>query len=559
MSSAAIERSVEPDFEVIVLGAGPTGLTLANILGMHGVRTLVVERNPGTVGEPRAVSIDDESLRTLQYLGLYQETEPTLVRGYGSYYYSAAGRCFAQVVSTLMDYGFPRRSAFRQPVLEATLRRGLARYPSVQVRFETRVTGFEQAPDAVRVMLEEGGDPSVLQQRSERVSQQVSARYLAACDGGRSMVRESLGVELSGATYDQRWLIVDLEGSVDDFRHTRVYCDPARPALALPGPDNTRRYEFMTLPGDRDEDLLDDGTIRLMLARHSAADAGLIIVRKVIYHFHARVADRWRVGRVFLAGDAAHLSPPFAGQGMNSGLRDAHNLGWKLAAVVNGRLGERVLDTYETERRPHARALIQMAINMGHVMMPRSRLHALLVQGALRLLSLYPPARDYFMQMKYKPKPQFTEGLMTGTAGAALKGRMFIQPPVERRDGTRVLLDEITGNGFAVLECWPQERLAQAEGRRAASAPMPLGALQVGLLRKDQRFVGVRPMPGPHAVLVRDETGQIGRLFAEAGVRGVILRPDRYVAAAIAQDAPPDEAARLLETLGRQTQAPPGA
>ena len=533
--------------DVIVVGAGPTGLAIANILGMHGVRTLVVERNASTVGEPRAVSIDDESLRTLQYLGLYKVIEPTLMRGYGSYYYSAAGRCFAQVVSSLVEYGFPRRSAFRQPVLEATLRAGLGRYASVEVRFQTRLAAFEVVPGGVQVALEDVRDPSL--------RQTVRARYLAACDGGRSMVREALGVELSGATYDQRWLIVDLEGSADDFRHTRVYCDPARPALALPGPDNTRRYEFMTLPGDRDEDLLDDRTIRAMLARHSTADAALSIVRKVIYHFHARVADRWRVGPVFLAGDAAHLSPPFAGQGMNSGLRDAHNLGWKLAAVVNGRLGEQVLDTYETERRPHARALIQMAINMGHVMMPRSRLHALLVQWALRLLALYPPARDYFMQMKYKPKPQFTEGLMTGAAGAALKGRMFVQPMVERRDGTRVLLDEVTGTGFAVLEWLPQERLATAEGRGAASAPLPLGALQVGLLHKDERFVGVRPLSGPHAMIVRDETGQIGRLFAEAGVRGVILRPDRYVAAAIALDAPPDEAARLLETLGRQTTA----
>ena len=549
MADARAEDAARPAgddaFDVIIVGAGPTGLAIANILGMHGVRTLLVERNAGTVGEPRAVSIDDESLRTLQYLGLYQATEPTLLRGYGSYYYSGSGRCFAQVVSSLAEYGFPRRSAFRQPVLEATLRAGLARYASVQVRFQTRLVTFSEVPGAVEVALEDVRDPAR--------RQTVRARYMAACDGGRSMVRESLGVELSGATYDQRWLIVDLEGSLDDFRHTRVYCDPARPALALPGPDNTRRYEFMTLPGDRDEDLLDDATVRSMLARHSAADAGLAIVRKVIYHFHARVADRWRVGRVFLAGDAAHLSPPFAGQGMNSGVRDAHNLGWKLAAVVNGRLGEAVLDTYETERRPHARALIQMAIRMGHVMMPRSRWHALLVQGGLRLLSLYPPARDYVMQMKYKPKPQFTEGLMAGTAGAALKGRMFIQPRVERRDGTRVLLDEVMGTGFAVLEWLPQARLGDAEGRQAASAALPLGALQVGLLRKDERFVGTRSLPGPHAMLVRDETGQIGRLLAEAGVRGVIVRPDRYVAAAIALDAPADEAARLLQDLERQT------
>jgi 3-(3-hydroxy-phenyl)propionate hydroxylase len=542
--------SIEVD--VLVVGAGPTGLALAGILGMHGVRTLLVERNASTVSEPRAVSIDDESLRTLQYLGLYDEVEPRLMRGYGSYYYSAAGRCFARVVSSLAEYGFPRRSAFRQPVLEAQLRQGLARYASVHTRFETRLVSFEDSPGGVSALLED--------LRSPGTTSTVRARYLVGADGGRSLIREALGVQLSGATYDQRWLIVDLEGSVDPFRHTRVYCDPARPALALPGPENTRRYEFMTLPDDRDDELLTDSSVRALLARHSRADAQLTIVRKVIYHFHARIADRWRVGRVFLAGDAAHLTPPFAGQGMNSGMRDAHNLGWKLAAVIQGRLGEGVLDTYQSERRPHARQLIQMAVNMGQVMMPRSRWHAFLVQTGLRLLSLYPPARDYVMQMKYKPKPQFEQGLVTGLAGGQLRGRMFIQPMVERSDGSQRPLDEMIGTGFAVIEWQDQQALHDAPGRALACAPLPLDAIRLGLLRRDERFIGECPGnrsgAAPAPLLARDVTGALAQTLDAARVRGVIVRPDRYVAAAIASDAPAGEAARLLEALRAQAQAP---
>ena len=176
---------------------------------------------------------------------------------------------------------------------------------------------------------------------------------LAACDGARSGIREALKISLIGSTYAQRWLIVDLVGSTDRFRHTRVYCDPARPALALPGPHGTRRYEFMMMPGETAEELLEESRVRGLMARHSAEDEGLEIVRKVVYTFHARVATTWRKGRVLLAGDAAHLTPPFAGQGMNSGVRDVWNLAWKLAAVAQGRANTALLDTYEEIGRAH--------------------------------------------------------------------------------------------------------------------------------------------------------------------------------------------------------------
>ena len=561
------------DAEVAIVGAGPVGLTLANILGLHGIRTLLVERNAATVGEPRAVSIDDEALRTMQYIGLDEVVRSRIVQGYGSYYFSAGGRCFAKVVPDTVEYGFARRSAFRQPVLEAQLREGLARFASVETLFSTEVQGVEEDADGVSVRLAPSraplcGDPSsraplsgepssraplcgepssrapLLRQRPGTQSL-VRARYLVACDGARSPVREALGIGMSGSTYDCRWLIVDLAGSTDRFRHTRVFCDPARPGLALPGPEGTRRYEFMLLPGEDPAAMLDEANVRRLLARHSDEDARLAIVRKVVYHFHARLAERWRAGRIFLAGDAAHLSPPFAGQGMNSGLRDAQNLGWKLAWVLRGGVGPGLLDTYETERKPHAAALIQMAVRMGLVMMPRNRLRAVLTQAAFRALALHRPARDYVMQMKYKPPPRYTAGFLAGAAGTSLRGRMFVQPRVERRDGSTVLLDSLLGAGFAVVE-WHDGTLALA----SPGADRPLDARLVRVIPRDHRFVDTA---SDGVEQVRDATGAIAAAFERANIRGVVLRPDRYVAACLARDADGAECDRVLEALREGT------
>jgi 3-(3-hydroxy-phenyl)propionate hydroxylase len=368
----------------------------------------------------------------------------------------------------------------------------------------------------------------------------VGTRYVAACDGARSGIREGLKIPMGGSTYDQRWLIVDLAGSTDSFRHTRVYCDPARPALALPGPHGTRRYEFMMLPGESAEELVEEKRVRALLGRHSAEDADLDIVRKVVYRFHARIAERWRAGNIFLAGDAAHLTPPFAGQGMNSGVRDGHNLAWKLAAVLRGELGEGVLDTYESERRAHAWSLIQMAVAMGRVMMPLSPVNAFFTQWGFRALSLYPPARDYVMQMKYKPKPRFDHGLVVHGVGAELCGRMFIQPLVETDEVRLVPLDDLLGPGFALIEI---------ERSGSPATPLPATSLsmrRIQVIGRDERFVG---QAAAGVTRVRDASGIIGRTLAESGVRAVLLRPDRYVAAGIALDAGADELGRVLENL----------
>lgn len=504
-------------YSVVIVGGGPVGLTLANLLGASGISTLLAERNLTTVQEPRAVSIDDESLRTMQAIGLVDEVAGAMVAGYGSHYYSASRVCFAKVEPAGRPYGYPRRNAFRQPILEHQLKTALGRFPHVNQHFGWQCDGFTQTPDTVLVRL---AGPA-------GETKQITCDYLVGCDGASSMVRGQLGLELAGTTFDERWLIIDLENNENTTRHTEVFCDRRRPCITLPGPDRTRRFEFKLLPGETDDDLLAPAMAAKLLSTHGA-DPKATIRRKTVYRFHARVAPDWRVGRVFLAGDAAHLTPPFAGQGMNSGIRDAHNLGWKLAAVVNRQAGPLLLDSYERERKPHVWQMVQLALRMGRVMSPPSWLHGFTTQTLFQALKIWPAARDYVAQMKYKPAPFFENGFVTHGADRKprLPGRLLPQPQVLDANGRPQRLDDLANNRFVLL----------ARGRGAPAAldrlrhPVwdRLDAVRIALLPGP-------PGPGePNRVLIALEADDaLAAVFGPRTDFAVLLRPDHYVAAVI--------------------------
>ncbi|MES2398771.1 MAG: bifunctional 3-(3-hydroxy-phenyl)propionate/3-hydroxycinnamic acid hydroxylase [Pseudomonadota bacterium] len=514
----------ENHFPVVIVGAGPTGLMLANLLGVQGIRTLVIERSTNTVGEPRAVTIDDESLRTVQATGLINTVLPSVVQGYGVHYYSWRNREFARIEPSSMENGFPKRNAFRQQVLVGQLRDGLQRFNDATIWFGHELVGFRDEGLA--------GEAVHLEVRHGDQTKHISCQWLIACDGGRSPVREQLGIKLTGSTYDEKWLIVDLLNRTSAFRHTRTYCDPVRPAIRLPGPEGTLRYEFMLHEGEDPEKIIEEDVVRSLIHAREPADAQLAIARKVVYAFHARVAERWRIGRVFLAGDAAHLTPPFAGQGMNSGVRDAANLAWKLAAVVKGQMPASLLDSYEPERKPHAWSLIQMAVRIGQFMQPKSRLAAMLTQGALKVASIYRPVRDYVLQLKFKPKPRFFEGFfIPGEVADALvpAGQLLPQPMVELQGGAHVLLDDVLGDSFALLTL---------AGSKAASLLGNFGAAglhckHLAVVAKSDDFLR---QPGDLVIpdlVVQDCSGTLENILRSAGATAVILRPDRYVLAYI--------------------------
>ncbi|WP_265304763.1 bifunctional 3-(3-hydroxy-phenyl)propionate/3-hydroxycinnamic acid hydroxylase [Verminephrobacter eiseniae] len=516
-------------FPVVIVGAGPTGLMLANLLGQQGVRTLVIERNRSTVAESRAVTIDDESLRTVQASGLMGQVLPQVVLGYGVRYYSWRGKEFARIEPQGQEYGFPKRNAFRQPLLLEQLRAGLQRFAHSAIWFGHELLQFR----------DEGANGQVvhLQLGHDGATKHLRCQWLVACDGGRSMVRERLGIALVGSSYDEKWLIVDLLGRSSALRHAGTWCDPARPAIRLPGPQGTLRYEFMLHAGEDPEQVLQEENVRRWIHARHPADARLAITRKVVYAFHARVAERWQSGRVLLAGDAAHLTPPFAGQGMNSGVRDAANLAWKLAAVVRGEMAPGLLATYAQERKPHAWSLIGMAVRIGRFMQPKSVWAALLAQGALRLCSLYPPVREHVLQLRFKPRPRFHEGFfLPGESAAALvpAGQLLPQPQVELPGGARVALDDMLGPGFA----W----LGLADAAMPPDFGLPCRHLRVVAQQDD--FLPVQPARAAQCAVLRDVDGTLERLLRSAGANAVLLRPDRYVLAYLGCAGAPD-AARL--------------
>lgn len=516
----------ETHFPVVIVGAGPTGLMLANLLGIYGIRALVIERSTNTVGEPRAVTIDDESLRTVQATGLIGEVLPHVVQGYGVHYYSWRGKEFARIEPSAMEHGFPKRNAFRQQVLVGQLRDGLRRFGDAAIWFGHELVSFNDNGRAVHLAL-----------RHDGADKTISCNWLVACDGGRSGVREQLGIKLTGSTYDEKWLIVDLLDRTSPFRHTRTYCDPVRPAIRLPGPDGTLRYEFMLHEGENPEEMLDETRVRSWIHAREPADATLEIARKVVYAFHARVAERWKSGRVFLAGDAAHLTPPFAGQGMNSGVRDAANLAWKLAAVERGTLSASLLDTYEIERKPHAWSLIQMAVKIGTFMQPKSALAARLTQGALKAGSIFPPVRDYVQQLKFKPKPRFFQGFFAaGEAASALvpAGQLLPQPMVELPGGAHVPMDDVLGEGFALLALAGADASAALEGLAAGG----LACKHVELISQSDDFLKPAASARLADAVCRDLGGSIEKIIRSAGADAVLLRPDRYVLAYIGKPEP---------------------
>jgi 3-(3-hydroxy-phenyl)propionate hydroxylase len=489
--------SATADHDVVIVGLGPTGATLANILGEYGLDVLVLEREEAVYPLPRAVHFDDEAMRVFQSIGLAE--------GIGRDARVNVGTKFVDAKMELMlDWSRPQEVGplgwhpsyrFHQPDLEAELNRGLAGRSTVAVLRSANVTGVADHSDHVTVSYDHEG-----------AAKSASARYVVGTDGARSVVRSSMDSGWEDLGFKERWLVIDVQllkprPDLGDF--TIQTCDRARPTTYVRCPRDWRRWEISLKPEETAEMVTEESFIWPKLRPSITPEEGAIR-RKAVYSFESKLATRWREGRRLIAGDAAHLMPPFLGQGMCTGIRDSANLAWKLVAILKWGAAEDILDSYEMERRDHARIYIETAVSVGEMMnsaeTAEALTHAVRPDGSAQMQSInrgleraIGPADDSFAGMRM-PQPQLADGQWLGDA---MKGRFAI-----------------IGRGAAL---------------RATSLPSSQMALAVSA----------------------DEHDEVAGMLQRLGVDSLIIRPDFYCFGA-ETDAGDDALDRLVGALRDQ-------
>jgi 3-(3-hydroxy-phenyl)propionate hydroxylase len=503
-------------FDVAVIGCGPSGLTAAALLALRGWSVIALEKHPQRYGLPRASHLDHEVVRIVQEVGahrpIFEDND-----AFSSYrWYGASGQLLFEVpISDTSISGFQSNFIIFQPVLDGALYDALERMPTARVELGAEVTALDPAADSVTLTVEQAGS-----------SFSVEAKYVLAADGAGSHVRDAiLRIPRKDFGFNEKWL--DIDSRVKRPLPTEIYgqyCDPSRPAYIGPLGKRHFRFECALLAGETEEDVLRPEKVWEVLARYCVGPDDIEPIRQIVYTFEARIAERWRDGRVFLVGDAAHTMPPFMGQGMCSGIRDASNLAWKLDLVLRGAAGDTLLDSYEEERRPHATTWIDVSLTVGRVSQVLDPAVAA-ERDAKILAGEMPPLPD---------SPTLTAGvLQLGSDGVATPpvGGLFVQAPVESAIGNG-LLHDVFGHGFLVVS-------AAGDPRGAIDAQAEAALQAIGA-----RVIWLGEGGGPTAF--GDPTGATKAFFEDAGAAAVVVRPDHYIAGAVKD---PGELSPLIAEL----------
>ncbi|MBB6125342.1 bifunctional 3-(3-hydroxy-phenyl)propionate/3-hydroxycinnamic acid hydroxylase [Sphingobium subterraneum] len=526
--------------DVVIVGAGPVGLTIANYLGKMGVSALVIEQRDRLIDYPRGVGMDDECLRSFQAIGLGEQVAAHTTPDQKMRFLTMTGKTFALIDPKTREFGWPRRNSFIQPMVDEVLYEGLSRFDHVQVQFNTELVSFEQDAETV-----------TLKTRSNEGERTIAAKWLIGCDGGRSLVRKTLDIAFDGVTDSTRWVVIDLLDDPIGLPDSYLHCVPSRPYVSIALPHGMRRLEFMVFGDETEEELTTDEGVQSLLSRVLPHPEKAKVMRSRVYTHNARLAAHFHKGRAVLAGDAAHLMPVWQGQGYNSGIRDATNLAWKIAMVVRGEASADIIGSYEAERRDHAKAMIDLSVTAGKIFAPTNKILAWLRDRVALALNAIPPVKRYFVQMRFKPMPRFTRGIILPERPERPRGRatgrLFPQPRVI--DGNRVtrMLDDAVGLRFAVISWATDPQVHMSEDMRQYWKS--IGAAMIAIIPPTQ-MDGFRGEVLPGTELLGDVGGDLHEWFAQQEPDGsiVVLRPDRVVAAIV----PPqslDNACRELKGL----------
>ena len=512
-STAVLGGRGADSFDVAIVGYGPTGAVAAALLGQAGCSVFVCDPLPGVYEIPRAIALDHEIMRVFQQLGLVDAVLPFTEPFTPSEWFGASGQLIRRMTMVAPPYpqGYTPSLVFTQPPVERLLRARVAQLPNVTVALGSTMTALVQDADGATLTLQAEGEA----QRS------VRATWVIGCDGGSSTVRGQAGIALDDLGFDEPWLVVDVHVNARGLARlpkTSVqYCEPARPCTMVIGPGNHRRWEISLKAGEDPRQVATPEGTWALLSRWLSPDEGELW-RQSSYRFHALVAQQWRAGRVFVAGDAAHMQPPFLGQGMCQGVRDAANLAWKLAAVlhgeVQGQAAENLLDSYGQERGGHVRSLTGRLKAAGAIICERDPAKA--AERDARLLA------DCQGVVKDTPRQDMLPRLEAGLLAAQdTPGRGLLFPQPRLADGR--LMDQLLGHGWRLV----------GDGSLALAAAPGLATLDLGQTPETE--------------------GVAAAWMARQGCHATLLRPDHYVYGTAATAA--DLAALLAEqraALGAQ-------
>jgi 3-(3-hydroxy-phenyl)propionate hydroxylase len=493
--------------DVIISGLGPTGATLAGLLGQRGLSVAVFDRLPDLFPLPRAAGLDHEVMRIAQELKVAGRVAGHIAPYRASEYRGAQGQLIKRLDSAPPPFrlGWAPNFVFEQPAFEGALRARLAELPSVRV---------ECSAEVITVGQNEAGVWADVRLTGETATSRYHGQYLIGCDGGSSPVRKQLGIALEDLGFDEPWLVVDAivnDDKLAQLPQTQVqYCEPDRPCTYVVGVGNHRRWEIMLNPGESLSAEFPDEELWPLLQRWLRPGEGRLW-RAAAYRFHGLVAKEWRRERILLAGDSVHMTPPFMAQGMVQGMRDALNLAWKLERVIKHGAPATLLDTYQQERRPHVTSTTLAAMGLGRVICERDPVRA--AERDARLLA----EQDGVVKTTIRQNliPGLGDGLVASTTPGA--GTTLPQPFVHS-SGFAGLLDDLTGHTVRVVAIEP---LAPADKAALLEALMPLGGVLVQL--------GVsEASDGPLVNAVEDE-GIMAAWLKSLDQRIAVARPDHYL------------------------------